>query len=124
MTAAIMSESDLQTLHWWLTGDMRRLPPEVREHAATWTARMLEVRELQRTKNHGPSHREMLNAYHAADEQWRHDAELATNGFTGDLQRYLPDHPRPQLKDFMMHHRHIPTVTCPVCGTTFATEES
>lgn len=44
-----------------------------------------------------------LDAWRCAMDQWDKDAEAASNGKAAELADYAAAHPKPQLRDFMVH---------------------
>jgi hypothetical protein len=46
-------------------------------------------------------HRLMMDAFYAAREVWRDQAEAATCGYATELAEFCQDNPPPRLRDFM-----------------------
>jgi hypothetical protein len=46
-------------------------------------------------------HAVMMDAFYAAREHWRDQAEAASCGHTTEMAEYVQDNPPPRLRDFM-----------------------
>lgn len=45
----------------------------------------------------------VTDAWRCAMQAWEKDAEAASNGWTTELREWTTDHPKPRLRDFMLH---------------------
>jgi hypothetical protein len=120
---AVATLDDLRWLTEWLSrvaGDVQN-EQQVRR-LVEWTEQAIYVREAQQSRSRTRHHRDLMDAYNAAMEQWKLACENATNGFADEVEEFKRDHPMPTLKAFLAGSRR-PTDVCPLCGHVLAGDE-